>query len=324
MTANPNPTRITNEMWRLWEETAALTPGIRLGGIYADKPCYHNTVIANKAKWPTGYCIKLPLDLKGPLDKSRAIDWTMSEVEMIKRTGYLKRAADHPFDNRLGAMREFIGTLNGKDVYCLIRNADGIWEFDGGRDATHLWHVHGSIFTFYCNNWEELRKIVSVWSGQTWEEWLQQEDAVTIYFRTESADAAWNNHMYMSDGINRRPVRSPGAIRKKIVSLPGMVEVKLTDADLAAVSTVETWPNYLNAIAGSLVEEFNVTDRAKLDEILAAAKDDGDLTIVLPPEAIAVLEAIRNKVTTLPDTTELRDAVADLGEGGAKQVRADA
>jgi len=63
---------------------------------------------------------------------------------------------------------------------------------------------------------------------------------------------------------------------------------------------------------------------AKLDAILAAANDDGDLTVVLPPDALGVLTEIRDSITALPDEAEVRDAVADLGEGGAAQVRADA
>jgi hypothetical protein len=42
---------------------------------------------------------------------------------------------------------------------------------------------------------------------------------------------------------------------------------------------------------------------AKLDEILAAALDDGDTTVVLPPEAIAELTALRDAIAALPDQT---------------------
>jgi hypothetical protein len=64
--------------------------------------------------------------------------------------------------------------------------------------------------------------------------------------------------------------------------------------------------------------------KAQLDAILKAAEDDGDTTVVLPPEGIALFTEIRDRVAALPDTAELRDAVADLGEGGAAAVRADA
>jgi len=83
----------------------------------------------------------------------------------------------------------------------------------------------------------------------------------------------------------------------------------------------------LDAIAASLaaVRAALPADlAAQLAAILAAAQDDGDMTVVLPAEAVALLDAIRAAITALPDTAEVRDAVADLGEGGAAQVRADA
>ena len=48
---------------------------------------------------------------------------------------------------------------------------------------------------------------------------------------------------------------------------------------------------------------------AKLDEILAAALDDGDMTVILPPEALAELTAIRDAVIALPGA--VADEAAD-------------
>jgi hypothetical protein len=174
--ANPNPARITDAMWALWTEVAPMIPGLQLGGIYANKSGYHNTVATNKARWPDDYSIRFTLDLTGPQDKARAIDWTMSPAEMTRRTGYLRRAALHPQDNRLAAMREFIGTLDGRTVYCLIRDSSGVWRYSPGRDPSHLWHIHASIYTTYCADWPRLRPIVSVLSGVTWQQWQEGED----------------------------------------------------------------------------------------------------------------------------------------------------
>jgi hypothetical protein len=170
---NPNPELITDEMWQLWLGAEAVIPGVRLSGIYADKKGYHNTVKANQKKWPGTYSIELDLDLKhGNLDKARAIDLTMSDSEMVKWTQRVKKSALDPHDNRLQAVREFYGTLDNKTVYGLIKDSEtGDWR-PSSADSTHLWHGHTSIFTAFVNNWPMLSPVVSVWQGQTLEEWV--------------------------------------------------------------------------------------------------------------------------------------------------------
>lgn len=50
---------------------------------------------------------------------------------------------------------------------------------------------------------------------------------------------------------------------------------------------------------------------AKLDAILAAALDDGDTTVVLPPDGIAALEEIKAAIAAVPTAEENADAVLD-------------
>jgi hypothetical protein len=177
---NPDPTHITDAMWWLWTRCAETIPGVRLGGIYALKEGYHNTVNANKKSWPWSYSIKLPLDLTQPDDKARAIDLSMDGVQMALRTGCLKAAAEHPDDNRLYGLREFIGTLDGTSAFCMIKDTvDGPWDYDFGRDLTHTWHIHESVFTAYCDDMDAMRANASVLAGQTWEEWLGGSDMMT-------------------------------------------------------------------------------------------------------------------------------------------------
>lgn len=177
---NPNPARITHEMWRLWEETSILIPGVRLGGIYANKKGYHNTVNANRQKWPGNYSIRTPLDSKGPLDKARGIDLTMSTAEMRIWTNRMKISALNKSDNRLAAVREFYGTLDGKKVYGLIKDSEhGNW-LPSIADDTHLWHGHTSIFTFFVNQWEALAPILSVWKGESLQDWNRQQMFVEV------------------------------------------------------------------------------------------------------------------------------------------------
>jgi len=173
--SNPDPARITNPMWKLWEQASIIIPGVKLSGIYADKDGYHNTVTTNKKKWPNNYSIKLSLDLDfGNYDKARGIDLTMSTAEMIKWTSRMKASALNFQDHRLAAVREFYGTLDGVNVYGLIKDAENSTWRRSTSDSSHLWHGHTSIFAAFVNNWSKLSPLVSVWRGDTLEEWSNE------------------------------------------------------------------------------------------------------------------------------------------------------
>lgn len=164
--ANPNPARITDAMWRMWTEAQAIIPGVRLGGIWAPKSGYHNTVDANQASWPGNYSIRLQLDLVTPQTKARALDLTMSTAEMKLRTKRLLDAAARR-DPRLRAVREFYGTIDGRRVVGRIKDSEtGAWR-SSTSDSSHLWHIHISIFTTHCDDWDALAPVVEVLSGVT-------------------------------------------------------------------------------------------------------------------------------------------------------------
>jgi len=295
--ANPDPAHVTDAMWTLWLECREAIPGVRLGGIYANKRCYHNTVNANRRNWPGAYCIRLPLDLRGPLDKARGIDLTMTSPEMRKRTGYLRRAALHPEDNRLAAVREFYGTLDGRTVYGLIRNADGEWV-SSTSDTSHLWHVHASIYTAYCAAWNALAPIVSVLDGVTWNEWTERNRDMPNLYVTRSTDPAWNNHHYLSNGVERRRLRVAGGIYNPATA--GATRSVLTDAMRTSVSADETWDSYITSVAGPPADGgFTQADRDLLVEILAAAQDDGNLQVQLDAASIQALLDLKTKVDAL-------------------------
>lgn len=180
MQPNPDPAEIPEAIWYVWQQEQLFIPGVRLGGIVARKVCYHSSVKYNQANHPGAYCIRYPLDLVPENNSySRALDSTMSDAEMVKRTGYLVRAALHPQDNRLQGLREFIG-FDGARVVCYIRNTDsGPWTFDPNRDETHEWHIHKSWWTKHCANMQLAEKIVSVERGVTWEEWSEGGEDMT-------------------------------------------------------------------------------------------------------------------------------------------------
>lgn len=165
----------------LWNEVKDNIPGVEYGGSYAIKPGYHNTRLWNEQFRPNDYSIQLTADRIGPDDLSSAIDLTMSTSEMIKRTGYLRNAALNPNDSRTSYIREFIGTLNGVDVYCLEASGPGTaFHFDGDRDDSHLWHIHLSIYRMYCNDPQAMSAILSVLKGETFEQWIGNSDMTTV------------------------------------------------------------------------------------------------------------------------------------------------
>lgn len=165
---NPNPSRITDPIWRVWTEVKKFITGVLLGGIYARKPGYHNTRKDNDSD---NYSVRLTLDKQGPDDKAAGLDLTMSDVEMRKRTKFLADAAARD-DSRLECLREFYGTLDSKTVFGRIKDSTkGIWR-KSSSDTSHLWHIHLSFFRAYANIWSMLMGVVSVLKGEslaTWE-----------------------------------------------------------------------------------------------------------------------------------------------------------
>lgn len=193
MEINPNPARVTAPMWKLWTDRP--NRAWRLGGIWADfKKGYHNSVINNKARWPGNYSIRFPPDLvKINNDKARAIDVTMSDSEMIRWTTNMKNSALDPNDHRLAPVREFYGTLDGKNVYGLIKDsAYGPWR-KATADKTHLWHGHMGVFTYFVNDPNMPDGILSVWRGESFLEWKTEDMFLPEYGDTGEEVKYWQN-----------------------------------------------------------------------------------------------------------------------------------
>src|SRR5690606_15357818 len=177
VSGNPNPARITAAMWRLWTDRPVSS--WRLGGVYAGKPGYHSSREENLARWPGNYSIRLALDKQGPADKAAAIDYTMSDSEMRRRTRYLADAAARN-DPRLAAVREFYGTLDSRTVFGRIKDSrNGPWR-SSTADNSHLWHIHISIFRAYVDQWDELSPVLSVLAGETQEQWLARQGGLIV------------------------------------------------------------------------------------------------------------------------------------------------
>lgn len=170
--ANPNPSRITAEMWCLWLQLQAAIPGVRLGGIYADKSGYHNTVNANLARWPGNYSVRYAIDRRDPRDKARAIDLTMNATWMRTITRRLLDGAAAR-DPRMRPVKEFYGTLDGRTVVGRLKDSpDGPYR-SGSSDSSHTWHVHLGLLTPFVDDIEAMRGLVSLLSGQSLADYME-------------------------------------------------------------------------------------------------------------------------------------------------------
>lgn len=75
-----------------------------------------------------------------------------------------------------------------------------------------------------------------------------EDDMAEVYFRVECADQEWNGKAFVSNRIHRRQLRAPGEIQR--LATAGATVVRLTDKDRLGVSATETWPAFLDAVAG--------------------------------------------------------------------------
>lgn len=169
--ANPNPARITDESWWLMEQLLALESGSRNGGIYANKPGYHNTRAGNLS---SDYSVRDPEDRGGPSDKAAGYDWTFLDAKggtygTIARYSQRLRAAGESGDPRVAGWKEFFGQADN-DI-----GVEG-WDFREGKsatsDASHLWHIHLSEDRDKVTNMDNKRAILSVLKGESLADWL--------------------------------------------------------------------------------------------------------------------------------------------------------
>lgn len=141
----------TEPLWELWTGADKAIKSARFGGIYANKPGYHNTrnahftAAARKKGWDDNYSVQLPLDKQGPGDKAAALDLTLSDADMKLYTKRLQQAMQSG-DPRVAAVKEFYGTLDGRKVYGLGKKSHSGKAYETSADSSHLWHIHMSFF----------------------------------------------------------------------------------------------------------------------------------------------------------------------------------
>lgn len=201
---------VTAEVARFRDTLLAAIPGTRSGGIYADKPGFHNTVLNNLAKWPSNYSVAVPILRVDPRTKARAFDLIFPEAQngdYRRITLYSKRllAASKRRDPRLEGLYEWFGTDNGANIgFNVYKNRAS------SSDDTHDWHLHFSFMTAAVVVWSLLAAIIEVMLEQerdeamgylgrdpvTGEVWLHETDR-RIWIAADVNDQNVANTLYL-------------------------------------------------------------------------------------------------------------------------------
>lgn len=164
---------ITDEMWYFWTEFKKIEPTVELGGIYADKPGYHNTRAGNS---PSNYSVILPPDKLGPSDKAAAIDLTFPNAQsgnyttISKYSSRLLKSGKDPNDLRGNYLREFFGNA---DSDTQVEGWDFYYATTSTSDSSHLWHIHISFLRKYVTSLTAMNAVLSILKGETYAEYLQ-------------------------------------------------------------------------------------------------------------------------------------------------------
>lgn len=154
-------------LYRLYALVAKGLPGQTMnGGVIGDQrhgSGYHRSRNALRAAGKySDYSIQASRDKKGNGDYASALDVTFHRVaDLIAACKRMERACLAK-DKRLNALREWIGTLDGKHVigYSPYRG-----HYITSSDTSHLWHMHLSIFRDSNENDGLLAQIAAVLVG---------------------------------------------------------------------------------------------------------------------------------------------------------------
>lgn len=260
-------------------ELLVLESSTRNGGIFANKPGYHNTRANLIAQGLTNdYSIRDAVDKLGPSDKSAAYDWTFPEAQSgnytkISKYGQRVKAAYNAKDPRLAGWREALGNI---DTDGTAEGFDFRGWFQRTPDSSHAWHWHFSEDRAQVESYLNKRKMLSILKGDTledWElemalEWFTQKDWDVLRWRVDAL-------VHARDAIVGGPVKGEAAEVVKLIKDAASPDV----------------PNL----------------SVKLDEILLAAVNDGQTTVTMSPEDRAALVAELVSAVQVPTADEILD-----------------
>ena len=160
----PNAGRATPELKKLYDELRKL-PGAQGSGIVASKSGYHSSRAYNQAYHPYNYSIQLTLDQDGPRDAAAAVDISCTAKYQKLYTARMIAAMDAR-DPRVGSVKEIYGSVNGKAVVGRGKKSRTGKAYSSSSDSSHLWHIHMSIFRSDVDDWNRIKGIIEVFTGE--------------------------------------------------------------------------------------------------------------------------------------------------------------
>ena len=160
-------------MFAIYPLVDRTTPSMEVSGIVGNTrhgSGYHRSRNGLRAQGKGGdYSIQLPADKRGDGNACSGIDLKFSSRDMKLVTARLM-AAFKPkggkYDPRIECCREFFGTLDGVHVTGWNRAVTGRPVGYVTSDASHLWHVHVSVFRDYATDRNRMLGLAEVLAGK--------------------------------------------------------------------------------------------------------------------------------------------------------------
>ncbi|GHH40514.1 hypothetical protein GCM10017774_34020 [Lentzea cavernae] len=154
----------------LMQQLLVLQPGTTDGGIYDNKPGYHNTRAGNRSD---DYSVTDPQDQGGPSNLAAAYDWTFPDAQRGSYgtiAVYSNRllAAGRANDPRLEGWREFFGQTDNDTA---VEGWDFRKKVAASSDSSHLWHIHLSENRDRVTSHDNKVALLSVLKGETVNQW---------------------------------------------------------------------------------------------------------------------------------------------------------
>jgi len=133
-------------------------PAALMGGIYADKPGYHN----QRANLPgSDYSVQRPDDQTGSDWDPAGLDITLHNPSDMQRITQRLLDLTAAGDPRIQILREFFGTVDGWNVVGRdVRDNRPITS-----DDSHLWHCHISSYRLYANSHSAMDELATAILG---------------------------------------------------------------------------------------------------------------------------------------------------------------